>query len=106
MENNCTLLVALPDQQALPTSSEVIADLENGKTPTKVNALKRAIQLVLSGEEMPRVLMAVIRFCITSEDHILQKLIMLYYECVKKYDASGKLLPEMILVWYVLLSIP
>ena len=26
---------------------------------------------------------------------------MLYYEVVRKYDASGKLLPEMILVWYV-----
>ena len=45
--------------------------------------------------------MTVIRFCITVENHTLQKLLMMFYECVRKYDASGKLLPEMILVWCV-----
>jgi hypothetical protein len=103
----------------------------------QVAALKKAIVMLLSGEDAPRMLMTVIRYCITVEDHTLQvrmvrqggsaagapwvsrwrpthrprgpsllpcdaqKLLMLYYEVVRKYDAAGKLLPEMILVWCV-----
>ncbi len=51
---------------------------------------------------MSKLLMTVIRFCITVEDHELKKLLVYFWECVKKYDASGHLKPEMILVWYVL----
>ncbi len=47
---------------------------------------------------MPRVLMTVIRFCITNDDHQIKKLLMLYWELVPKYSADNKLLPEMILV--------
>lgn len=99
MENNCTLLVALPDKQALPTVADITAELESPEPWKKIAALKNTIMLVLAGEEMPRVLMTVIRYCITVEDHTLQKLLMLYWECVRKYDSAGKLLPEMILVW-------
>jgi hypothetical protein len=52
-------------------------------------------------EDMSKLLMTVIRFCITVEDHELKKLLVYFWECVKKYDASGHLKPEMILVWYV-----
>ena len=38
----------------------------------------------------------------TAQHGAPQKLLMLYYEVVRKYDAAGKLLPEMILVWCVL----
>jgi coatomer subunit beta len=79
--------------------SEITADLESQEVGKKVSALKKTIMLVLTGEEMPRLMMTVIRYCITVEDHTLQKLLMLYYECVRKYDSAGKLLPEMILVW-------
>jgi coatomer subunit beta len=100
-ENNCTLLVSLPDKVALPSVAEITAELESSDAVRKCAALKKTIQLVLSGEEMPRVMMTVIRYCITVEDHMLQKLLMLYYEVVRKYDSAGKLLPEMILVWCV-----
>jgi coatomer subunit beta len=53
---------------------------------------------LLAGEQMPRVLMTVIRFCITNDDHQIKKLLMLYWELVPKYSADNKLLPEMILV--------
>jgi coatomer subunit beta len=99
MENNCTLLVSLPDKQGLPTVQEITTELESTDPARKAAALKNTIMLVLAGEEMPRVLMTVIRYCITVEDHTLQKLLMLYWECVRKYDSAGKLLPEMILVW-------
>ena len=100
-ENHCTLLVSLPDKVALPSVAEITAELESTDPVRKVAALKKTIMLVLSGEEMPRVMMTVIRYCITVEDHALQKLLMLYYEVVRKYDSAGKLLPEMILVWCV-----
>ena len=60
--------------------------------------MKSAILAVLAGEPMPRVLMTVIRYCITQEDHELKKLLMLYWEVVPKYGADGKLITEMILV--------
>ena len=97
MEQNCTLLIN--PQGALATSAELQADLESPEIPRKIAGLKKAIFLLLSGEDMPRALMTVIRFCITVEDHTLQKLLMLYWEVARKHDAAGKLLPEMILVW-------
>jgi hypothetical protein len=100
-EGNCTLLVALPDKVALPTQQEIATELENPDPARKSSALKKALMLLLAGEDMPRILMTVIRYCITVEDHTLQKLLMLYWEVARKYDASGKLLPEMILVWCV-----
>jgi coatomer subunit beta len=72
---------------------------------------------MLGGEQMPRILMQVIRFCINSDDKQLKKLCMLYWEVVPKYQeltseeaqASGhavsrKLLPEMILVCNALMN--
>lgn len=95
----CTLLVATPEKVALPTQQELQAELESPDIQRKIAALKKAILLLLAGEDMPRTLMTVIRYCITQEDHTLQKLLMLYWEVARKYDATGKLLPEMILVW-------
>lgn len=45
-----------------------------------------------------RLLMSVIKGCLKEESKELKKLVMMYWEVVKKYDAEGKLLPEMILV--------
>lgn len=50
--------------------------------------------LLLSGESLPRVLMSVIRFCSNTEDHVLKKLLMLYWEvsdgkkCLRQRVAS------------------
>ncbi len=91
----------LPRLSSPLAQTEITAELESTDVAKKISALKKTIMLVLAGEEMPRVMMTVIRYCITVENHALQKLLMLYYECVRKYDAAGKLLPEMILVWCV-----
>jgi coatomer subunit beta len=101
MTDYCTFLVATPDKVALPTQAELQSELESPDISRKVSALKKAILLLLSGEDMPRTLMTVIRYCITQEDHTLQKLLMLFWEVARKHDSAGKLLPEMILVWYV-----
>ena len=87
-EASCSMLVRMSDKQALPGASELIAELELPDPLRKVAALKRTILLALSGEEMPRVLFTVIRYCITVENHALQKLLMLFYEVARKYDAQ------------------
>jgi hypothetical protein len=99
----CTLLVS-QDKVTLPSQAEVQADLESADIPRKVNAVKTCILMILNGEDMSKLLMTVIRFCITVEDHEIKKLLMYFWEVVKKYDAAGHLKPEMILVWCVHLS--
>ena len=97
-EANCTVLLP-PDISGEPRLEEdIMASLESQKVSEKIGALKEAISLMLQGEHLPRVLMCVIRFCITQEDHFLKKMLMIYWEIVPKYDGEGKLLPEMILV--------
>lgn len=44
--------------------------------------------------------MSVIKGCLKEDSKELKKLVMMYWEVVKKYDAEGKLLPEMILVTF------
>ncbi len=95
---NCTLLVGPPEKLSLPSPQDLAVELESPDVQRKIAGLKKVIMLVLSGEEMGKVVFTVIRYCITVEDHALQKLLMLFYEVVRKYDGQGKLLPEMILV--------
>ena len=71
-EGNCTLLIAPPDKVGLPSQQELVTELESADVQRKTAALKKAILMLLSGEDMPRMLMTVIRYCITVEDHTLQ----------------------------------
>ncbi len=71
-EANCTMLVS-PDKVAAPTEAELMGDLESDSLARKVSALKKIVTLTVAGEPMPRLLMHVIRFCITQEDHELKK---------------------------------
>jgi hypothetical protein len=71
-EGNCTLLIAPADKVGLPSQAELVAELESTDVQRKSAALKKAILMLLSGEDMPRMLMTVIRYCITVEDHTLQ----------------------------------
>jgi len=74
-------------------------DLEKGDNRMKVSALKKVIQLILGGEKMsPTMLMTVIRFVMPMQDHVLKKLLLVFWEVVPKYSADGKMLHEMILV--------
>jgi len=42
--------------------------------------------------------MGVIRYCINTDNHELQKLMMLYWEIVEKFDADGKPLSQLLLI--------
>eukprot|EP00752_Nemacystus_decipiens_P004504 g4112.t1 len=96
-EQHCTILFNSDRVQSLQ-QDDIIKDLEQPTIAAKINGIKQAILLLLSGETLPRLLMSVIKGCLKEESKELKKLVMMYWEVVKKYDAEGKLLPEMILV--------
>lgn len=72
--------------------------LEKGDNKTKIEALKKTIQMILNGEKMPSLLMTIIRFVMPVRDHTLKKLLLIFWEIVPKYNQDGKMLHEFILV--------
>lgn len=73
-------------------------DLEKGDTKTKIEALKKTIQMILNGEKMPSLLMTIIRFVMPVRDHTIKKMLLIFWEIVPKYNPEGKMLHEFILV--------
>ena len=91
----CILTKSALTQVAGCISSTVV---EKGDTRTKIEALKKVIQMILNGEKMSSLLMAVIRFVMPMQDHTVKKLLLVFWEVVPKYHPDGKLMQEMILV--------
>jgi coatomer subunit beta len=71
---------------------------EKGDTKTKIEALKKTIQMILNGEKMPSLLMTIIRFVMPVRDHTIKKMLLIFWEIVPKYNPEGKMLHEFILV--------
>ena len=97
------LFPVVPHARALhlqiPPNEDEISDLLTAKdVASKISGLKTLISLQLNGEAMPKQLMTVIRFCVPENDHMIKKLLLVYWEVVEKTGPDGKLLPEMILV--------
>ena len=69
------MLVAC-ERQASPT--EIKEALEGNDAEAKVLAMKKAIMLLLSGEQMPQLFITIVRYVLPSEDHTVQKLLLLY----------------------------
>eukprot|EP00049_Salpingoeca_infusionum_P018068 m.355605 g.355605 ORF g.355605 m.355605 type:complete len:941 (+) comp17292_c0_seq1:281-3103(+) len=82
----------------LMTEADLRKDLESSKVEVKIHALKTAIYMLMNGEKLPSLLMTVIRFVMPNQDHMLKKLLLIFWEIVPKYGPDGKLLHEMILV--------
>lgn len=97
MEKSCTLLIHY-DKGTPAIANEIKAALEGNDLTEKIDALKKAIMLLLNGETLPQLFITIIRYVLTSEDHTIQKLLLLYLETIEKTDAKGKVLPEMILI--------
>ena len=83
-----------------PASLNDIKDaLEGSNMEAKATAMKNVISLLLNGETLgPAIFITIVRYVLPSEDHMVQKLLLLYMEIIDKTDAAGKLLPEMILI--------
>lgn len=93
----CTILVHHeagdpPNIQALKQT------LEKGTEEEKVKAFKTVLMLMINGEEIPGILMTVIRFVLPHKHHMLKKLLLVFWEVCPKTGPDGKLLSEMILV--------
>lgn len=97
MEKSCTLLVHF-DKGTPALANEIKEALEGNDLEAKSEALKKAIMLLLNGETIPQLFITIIRYVLPSEDHTVQKLLLLYLEIIEKTDSRSKVLPEMILI--------
>ncbi|KAH7864953.1 hypothetical protein Vadar_000345 [Vaccinium darrowii] len=60
--------------------------------------------LLLNGETIPQLFITIVRYVVPSEDHTIQRLLLLYFEIIEKTDSKGKVLQEMILICQNLLN--
>ncbi|VFQ60413.1 unnamed protein product [Cuscuta campestris] len=97
MEKSCSLLVHF-DKSTPAISNEIKEALEGNDDSAKIDAMKKAIMLLLNGETLPQLFITIIRYVLPSEDHTIQKLLLLYLEIIEKTDSKGRVLPEMILI--------
>ncbi|XP_050216540.1 coatomer subunit beta-1 [Mercurialis annua] len=97
MEKSCTLLVHF-DKGTPAIANEIKEALEGNDVPMKIDAMKKAISLLLNGETLPQLFITIVRYVLPSDDHTIQKLLLLYLEITDKTDGKGRVLPEMILI--------
>jgi len=94
----CYTLINVPSDFETPNEMKLKEDLEKGDTKVKVEALKKTIYMLLNGEKIQGLLMNIIRFVLPSQDHMIKKLLLIFWEIVPKTYPDGKLMQEMILV--------
>ena len=89
VERSCTFLVAA---EALPSPAEIKAALEDGDDRSRAAAMRAAVSGVLNGgEPIPGLFITIVRYVLPSEDHTVQKLLLLYLvRGVVLRGASGK----------------
>ncbi|GAA0145483.1 vesicle coat protein [Lithospermum erythrorhizon] len=103
MEKSCSLLVHF-DKGTPALANEIKEALEGHDDLAKVEAMQKAIMLLRNGETLPQLFITIVRYVLPSEDHTVQKLLLLYLEIIDKTDSKGKVLPEMILICQNLLN--
>jgi len=96
-ETVSTFLVS-HEAQGQASQNEIRKALESGDDEEKVEAMQQAIAALLNGEQLPQLFITIVRYVLPSENHFVQKLLLLYLETIQKTDDQGKLLPEMILI--------
>jgi len=94
----CYTLINVPSDFETPNEMQLKSDLEKGDTKVKTEALKKAIYMILNGEKISGLLMTIIRFVLPSQDHMIKKMLLVFWEIVPKTYPDGKLMQEMILV--------
>jgi vesicle coat complex subunit len=60
------------------TANEIKEALEGSDTEQKILAMQKAIVLLLNGEQLPQLFITIVRYVLPSEDHTVQKLLLLY----------------------------
>ena len=75
VERSCTMLVYQKDPGS---ASEIKEALEGNNDVAKRQALQKAIGMLLNGEQLPTLFITIVRYVLPSEDHTVQKLLLLY----------------------------
>ena len=57
---------------------EIKEGLEGSDPATKVQAMQKAIMMLLNGEQLPGMFITILQYVLPSEDHTIQKLLLLY----------------------------
>ena len=59
-------------------ATDIKLALEGSDVSAKIRALQKAIMMLLSGETLPALFITIVRYVLPSEDHTIQKLLLLY----------------------------
>ncbi|XP_023319800.1 coatomer subunit beta [Eurytemora carolleeae] len=94
----CYTIINVPSDFETPNEIQLKNDLEKGDIKVKTEALKKIIYMILNGEKIQNMLMNIIRFVLPSQDHMIKKMLLIFWEIVPKTYPDGKLMQEMILV--------
>ncbi|KAG5438842.1 hypothetical protein PCANB_002562 [Pneumocystis canis] len=81
----------------IPTLEQLKIALESKDDDIKIDAMKTILVIMCNGNDMPQLLMHIIRFVIPSRNKILKKLLYYYWEICLKHSSDGKMKQEMIL---------
>lgn len=76
-ERVCTFMVS-SDGRAQASQNEIRTALESGEEHEKIAAMQKAIAALLNGEQLPQLFITIVRYVLPSENHQLQKLLLLY----------------------------
>jgi coatomer subunit beta len=75
-EKVSTFLVSTDHVQV--SSNEIRQALESNDDEAKAVAMQKAIAAILAGESLPNLFFTIVRYVLPSEDHMVQKLLLLY----------------------------
>ena len=53
--------------------TEIKAALEGSDNEAKIGAMKKAVQMLLNGEQMPQLFITIVRYVLPCQDHTVQK---------------------------------
>ncbi|KAJ7578395.1 coatomer protein [Mycena floridula] len=81
-----------------PSAAELRQSLEKGSDEVKLDTLRKIIISTINGNPQPTLMMPIIQFVMPTRNKHLKKLLHFYWEVCPKYDETGKLKQEMILV--------
>lgn len=75
-EKLSTFLV--PSDKAQASQNEIRLALESSDDQAKIDAMQKAITALLHGETLPQLFITIVRYVLPSENHMVQKLLLLY----------------------------
>lgn len=93
-----TVVAPFEDSGVELTPSELRGILQKADDQVKLQTLRRIIVSSLNGQSQPTLLMPIIQYVLPSKNKQIKKMLHFYWEVCPKYDESGELKQEMILV--------